>query len=144
MKNLLTSPQLDPSIYVCSINDTIDEVSEMYDLSVNSTLERLPIFLIFPDNDTPVPNLDVALVKNFVEDIKKENDIDNDDINIIVHCFAGISRSAAVAKAIRTYFGIDNDKYTLYNKVVFNSFGGVLYDTMSVYYKNLENENKGI
>ncbi len=44
-----------------------------------------------------------------------------DKTDIIVHCFAGMSRSAAVAKFIADVYELEfNKNYELYNKIVYN------------------------
>lgn len=56
-----------------------------------------------------------------VIDFAKKLDRLKDEINLVVHCHAGISRSAAVAKFIAEVYEVPfNHNYSLYNKFVFS------------------------
>ena len=75
----------------------------------------------FYDYDTEEDSgFDERLAKNiceFVDFISKTN-----PRYIVVHCYAGISRSAAVAKFVSTIMNIRfPEHYSLYNKFVFNT-----------------------
>ncbi len=92
--------------------------------------------LAFDDKD--VPELGVVLfdevqarqVKAFAEAAHAQGQC------LVVHCFAGISRSAAVAMALGDYFGLAVYKetlpcpgnYALYNRRVFRELLNVLHD----------------
>jgi len=57
-------------------------------------------------------------ILNFVEDVNR------DDLTLIVHCWAGVSRSRAVAKAISEIYRCCESKYrkiTTYNELVYNT-----------------------
>lgn len=56
------------------------------------------------------------------------NELYNDDaeINLIVHCHAGISRSAAVAKYVAERYDLDFPKsYSVYNRKVYSTLNGL-------------------
>lgn len=56
------------------------------------------------------------VIDDFVEKVKQ-----NGATGILVHCYAGVSRSAAVAKWIATCEELPfNERYQLYNKHVYN------------------------
>jgi predicted protein tyrosine phosphatase len=46
---------------------------------------------------------------------------------LVIHCWAGISRSAAVAKFADEFYGINEfpEKYTLYNKLVYTTLRNI-------------------
>lgn len=46
-----------------------------------------------------------------IADFVKFWDVKNNDVNIWVHCDAGVSRSAGVAAALQKYFNGDDSKY---------------------------------
>jgi hypothetical protein len=75
-------------------------------------------------HDIDVPNGDFimfnALHARAVITFLKGLDVEKID-TVIVHCFAGISRSAAVAKFVADFFDIEifNHDYPLYNKRVY-------------------------
>ena len=60
--------------------------------------------------------LHAMLVSDFVEQVKEQG-----AVGILVHCYAGVSRSAAVAKWIAARNDLPfNDRYQLYNRHVYN------------------------
>lgn len=61
---------------------------------------------------------DAIKIKDFIEKINKENNIDL----LIIHCHAGISRSAAVAAAISKIFNGTDTQYFYSNKFNPNMF----------------------
>lgn len=67
------------------------------------------------DHEDPVDDARAKSIVEFVDGIASEVD------SIVVHCRAGISRSAAVAKWIATAYGLDFDEdYTAHNEFVYN------------------------
>jgi len=67
------------------------------------------------DHERPMDHDDARSIVDFVDRVASEVD------GIIVHCKAGISRSAAVAKWIATAYGLDFDEdYTDHNEYVYD------------------------
>ena len=68
---------------------------------------------------------DEIMAKNVIEWL---NSLPYDVDSVIVHCHAGVSRSAAVAKFICTYYNMNHhilDNYSLYNKHVYRVLNSV-------------------
>ena len=83
-------------------------------------------YVVFEDIDAPVTYKGRELlffneeqarsIIDFVEAIADETD------NMFVHCDAGVSRSAAVAKYIADVYGLHfNDQYSIYNRHVYST-----------------------
>jgi predicted protein tyrosine phosphatase len=101
----------------------------------NETILRLQ----FDDMDEDISDSEIEYVLfnnnhcekilNFIKNMPKNIRI------IIVHCHAGISRSAAVAKFLANYYVDEsfNHSYTLYNKLV--------YSALVNYYFEINGEN---
>lgn len=64
---------------------------------------------------------------DFVDRIQNGHEVES----ILVHCRAGISRSAAVAKWIAEQHSIPfNEQYALYNKHVYSTLRSVMFDRL--------------
>ena len=135
MKRMLKNNEVPDNTLIISINDTESEWDEIsnfvsnYDKRVACALYR---FKDDPDSFTAEQAEDIV---NFVD-----NGLGYGDI--IVHCFAGISRSAAVAKWINDYLELDIPKYNEYrqhNRHVYDllcKVSGV--ENINNYYRGLE------
>lgn len=83
-------------------------------------------FYNFLDVDDPASRLTEAKCKSIVDFIHTSKEKRR---QLVVHCWMGVSRSAAVAKFAVDYFGFYNpslEHYTLYNKYVYRSLQEVL------------------
>lgn len=85
--------------------------------------------IYFSDTEVPargcrlITEADAAKIKAFVDHLVKK-----DQINfLIIHCYAGISRSAAVAAALEQVYNGDNSKYFTGDHYVPNPY---VYKTM--------------
>jgi predicted protein tyrosine phosphatase len=102
-------------IALLSISDNIRELNQMADLSVIEPTLCLSFHDVDDDKTGMNEQHSLAIIK-FVEtcfELKKD---------IVVHCFAGISRSGAVAKWINDHYGLDIDylnSYKNYNNHVY-------------------------
>lgn len=126
-----------------SISDTHSEAHQMRELWLDNKIDaNAALFLKFQDiddNSSGFTDKDAQRVINFVqESVVKRKDI-------VVHCFAGISRSGAVAKFVNEHWGL-GDEYLetyqghnrhIYYKLLENA--GV--PTLRQYYAKLEKEN---
>lgn len=126
-----------------SISDTHKEAKEMKELWLeNKQDSNAALFLRFQDIDDGSSGFDrkkAETIVNFVEQSFKKKK------NVIVHCFAGISRSGAVAKFINDYYGLEDEyleTYRGHNLWVYYTLlevAGV--PTLRQYYTDLEAEN---
>lgn len=126
-----------------SISDTHSEVKQMRSLWFeNKDDANAALFLKFQDiddNSSGFTDKDAQRVVNFVQ----ESFVKNKDV--YVHCFAGISRSGAVAKFVNEYWGLGDDyleTYAGHNRHIYYKLlenAGV--PTLRQYYANLEEQN---
>lgn len=108
---------------VISINDTIDEMKEVVHALRDTTNHVHPFcFLDVGDGEDGAISLRQAeALVQCIEDYR--------DSNFLVHCFAGASRSAAVAKFIVEYLQLDDSDTTnlkYYNEYVYNMLKSTL------------------
>lgn len=125
-----------------SISDTWREQNEMYKLWLgNKCHENAGLFLKFndiPGIESGFSYLDANKIIRFSEESMRKNK------NIIVHCYVGISRSAAVAKFINEYHNLNIeslDDYRLHNRWIYYTLleeAGV--PTLRQFYKEQEND----
>jgi predicted protein tyrosine phosphatase len=55
-----------------------------------------------------------------------------ESLHLIVHCHAGVSRSAAIVRALAQFYELPyNEKYDLYNKHVYREMCNVISDELS-------------
>lgn len=123
-----------------SISDTNSEVAQMKKLWIENKQEsNAAVFLRFQDLDNGQSGFDrkkAEVITRFVATSHKKKK------DVIVHCFAGISRSGAVAKFINEYYALGDEylsNYTGHNLWVFYTLlevAGV--PTMREYYSDLE------
>ena len=131
---------IDADCDLVSISDTHKEAEQMKELWLaNKKHANAAVFLRFADMDDSSSGFDskkAETICNFLEQsFRKKKDV-------IVHCFAGISRSGAVAKFANEYYGLNDaylDTYTGHNLWVFYTLleqAGV--PTQRQYYGDLE------
>lgn len=127
---------LNDSYALISINDTVKEEKIIHDAVSKNGVTSNIISVIFQDtDDSDCISLEQAKqISQFV--------FDNEGKTFIVHCFAGISRSAAVAKFIDEYYDIKDpvlENYTIYNKMVKQKLDTLAYRlSIHDYYAELE------
>lgn len=100
---------------IISINDPLSIANlkegwlDILPLTFNDINIKIDDYLVFNKDDA-------GKIIDFVEKYKEEGSV------IIVHCYAGISRSAAVAKFIAEKYNLKfNHNYFLYNKLVYTT-----------------------
>lgn len=94
--------------------DNSDEVKELPE-AVEKGQFLDAIYLKFDDIEKPLEgyhSITDEQAEDIAKFIKKWKNCDE----IIVHCYAGISRSAAVAAAIYKYYGMDDLEETFFSK----------------------------
>ena len=126
-----------------SISDTWSEAQQMRELWLDNKIDtNAALFLKFADiddNSSGFTDKDAERVVNFVQEsfVKRKD--------VVVHCFAGISRSGAVAKFVNEYWGLGDEfleAYAGHNRHIFYKLleaAGV--PTLRQYYSNLEDQN---
>ena len=106
-------PHITNKYAVISVNDTEQELHEIKDL-LSEACEVLS--LVVKDDDEDFNDAHAEEIKKFVNA--------NSEKSILVHCFAGISRSAAIARwAEYELFGELSPRmknYSVYNKHVYD------------------------
>ena len=126
-----------------SISDTWSEAAQMRELWLDNKVDaNAALFLKFQDiddNSSGFTDKDAQRIVEFAQEsyIKRKD--------IVVHCFAGISRSGAVAKFINEHWALGDvvlDTYAGHNHHVYYTLleqAGV--PTQRQYYAKLEEEN---
>lgn len=121
-------------VSIISISDTEEERDEMKHLL--SELENDSICLFFADDEESFTIHQANTILSFIS--KRQT-------NFLVHCFAGISRSGAVAKFINEYYdsGIWYlEDYKGYNRHVFNMLHKAAGTSLAAYYEELERSER--
>jgi protein tyrosine phosphatase len=125
-----------------SISDTNSEKNQMRDMWVaNKSAESAAIFLNFADISSDQSGFTENKAKTIVsfvdESFRRKKDV-------IVHCFAGISRSGAVAKFVNEYFMLGDEyleSYAGHNHwVYYTLLEAANIPTLRSYYTNLEQQ----
>lgn len=104
---------------IISINDNVEDaelVKALVEMN-NPTVEELAT-IVHPDDCHTSFRGHVENIQNLLDKIK------NTDTILIVHCWAGISRSAAVAKFAEEYLDTpvkSLNTYKIYNNVIYNT-----------------------
>lgn len=127
---------------IISINDNQKELDEMIQHVFLHTTNAKAYYVKFQDVDhhdgTGISNNQAKAMFNFIKE--------NDGKHFLVHCFAGMSRSAAVAKFINDYYDMQDhvlENYKIYNKMVYGKLNGFLGKmSMGDYYRQLEEEDR--
>jgi predicted protein tyrosine phosphatase len=128
---------------IISISDNTEEMEEMQRLVETQAPTARVIYLAFQDvDDHDCGGITNNQARKLFKFIKQNN-----DCSFYVHCFAGVSRSAAVAKFIQEYYDVQGtvlENYRIYNNRVFSklmSFVGSM--SIEDYYRQLEAEERG-
>lgn len=117
---LLRDPEIARNRVLISINDTHDEWSEMLDFHYADHSLRLMFADVDSEEDGGLTLIQARQITAFI--------YRHIDRNFIVHCFAGASRSAAVAKFIVELLKLDDsDTANLkhYNEYVYNVLSSI-------------------
>lgn len=123
-----------------SISDNMSERRLMQDI-LGAQITNCPYITtnfqdVDHDDGTGISNIQAKELLSFIKAYPNRD--------FIIHCFAGVSRSAAVAKFINEYYDAGNialENYKIYNKLVYNKLKGMC-DKLSMgdYYTQLEKE----
>ena len=104
------SPNLYPSIHICSLEAAKEIDHNIYDgvITIEDSFEENPLrismdicpllVLCFDDISQPVDNYILPAEKHILEALEFSNKIGNG--SLLIHCFAGVSRSSGIALAI--------------------------------------------
>lgn len=126
---------------VISVNDTPREYDEMYKLLIEADPTCLNfITLMFNDDDEDFSDVQAKIILNFIKTNGHKK-------NYMVNCFAGISRSGAIAKFINEYHGTNDwylEGYKGYNKHVFNMLNKAAGTSLAAYYEELEKADRRV
>lgn len=138
MKRMLRNNEVPENTLIISINDTDQEVREMTSLYWGTKISKLAMnTYIFKDDETSFTQGQAKCIYEDIDPLRYSH--------FIIHCFAGISRSAAVAKWINDYLELDIEKYNKYtqhNKHVYDTLCAVSgVENINNYYRDMENED---
>jgi len=114
-----------------SINDNDDEEFEMRSAWDQFSNKNNATFFIFRDEDSDDSGFSLEDASVMISAIEQAINSNND---IVVHCWAGISRSGAVAKFINDYLKIDSphlNTYNLHNRFIYKRLMTALENSMS-------------
>lgn len=118
-----------------SISDTKREHLEASEWVKNKFSDS--ILLVFSDDDTGIDDKDLDELFSFINK--------NPNKNVLVHCFAGVSRSGAVAKFVNEYYDYGNwylEDYMGYNKKVYDQLLAKAGLSISAYYSEIEKKDR--
>ena len=125
-----------------SISDTNKEKKEIRKLWLeHKENDSAAIFLNFADD---------IECSNFTEEkansiCKFANESFNKNKDILVHCYAGISRSAAIAKFINEHYKLNDQYLSEYQSHNLGIYYGLLesagVETLRTYYKSMDSNN---
>lgn len=130
-----TREHLNDNVAIISINDTPYEYDEMLDLLEGSNFS-ISMFQDTDDNNGISP-LQAKCLLSFIDK--------NHDKDFYVHCFAGVSRSGAVAKFINEYHERGHmylEDYNGYNRRVYNQLMAAAGMSLAAYYEELERQDR--
>lgn len=137
-KEMLKRPiSSENGIAMISISDNVREMEEMETLVAGSINDHPTLFLYFSDDES---SMCIDEAKQIVDFINKHH-----SKTMIVHCFAGVSRSGAVAKFINDFFDRGEwwlEDYQGYNRYVYQMLQAASGTSISAYYAAIEKEER--
>ena len=106
---------------VISINDSVTESSEVFNLFLDSENKKENILPLVFEDDYPNPgdftsSFAESIIEFSIKTFKEKRDLK-------IHCSTGVSRSVAIAKWANDYFNLEIEKiknYENYNKVIYS------------------------
>jgi len=117
-----------------------DNEKERDEIVILDNRPEKAVYLEFKDIDSDESGLTKEDCKQVIELAQYAVD---KDINIIIHCFAGVSRSGAVAKWINDYLAKRQEQYITdykgYNRYVYQMLESAYGVSMKDYYSSIEN-----
>lgn len=125
------------NIAFVSVSDTVEEESDM--IAPLSSHDH-HITCVFSDVEKGNHGeMSMEIAQKIVEFVDSHSEKD-----FVIHCFAGISRSGAIAKWVNWYLGrelFELTAYTGHNKHVYDMLDRVIGNSMSAYYEDMESES---
>ena len=126
------------SVAIISISDNMHELEEAKQHLVGCNVE---FFRFLDVDDHTGITLDQA--RKVLSFIRRNEDKDN----FIIHCFMGVSRSAAVARWINDHYGLDLpylESYNAYNKKVYQMLEAANGTSLAAYYAAIEESDRNL
>lgn len=140
MKKRLKNNLIDKNnTVVISVNDTTFESMEMMNLlldycNLGKSYREFFMTSIFADDEKDFDENNAGNILSFINHHGTKKDY-------LIQCFAGISRSGAIAKFINEYYDAGNwylEDYKGYNRHVFNMLHKAAGTSLAAYYEELE------
>jgi len=127
----------DKKSVLISISDNEKERDEI--ITLDNSPEKA-VYLAFQDIDSEDSGMTKEACKQVIELAQYAVD---KDMDIIVHCFAGVSRSGAVAKWINDYLAKRQEQYLTdykgYNRYVYQMLESAYGVSLKDYYSSIDN-----
>lgn len=117
IKDLLKAKDLSKPFVLISINDTEREAKEILELAEGTAVLDV-VSIVHPDD------CHTSFTQHCPAILELLDSVYSTDINVYVHCWAGISRSAAVAKFAEEVLEVERPKllnYKIHNNVIYNT-----------------------
>lgn len=127
--------EFDSNLAIISISDTKVEMEEMNSLLSNSQCDYLCLWFADSEESDGITDEQAKYILSF---INHKNDF-------MIHCFAGVSRSGAVAKFINEYYEHGHmwlEDYQGHNKRVYNKLMAAAGLSLAAYYEELEKQER--
>lgn len=128
IKKLVENEQINKDTVAISISDTEDERTAMSYLMVNTSCRF--IGQVFRDDESSFQKHQAEMLVQLIDEAYQEG-----KRHFVVHCFAGVSRSGAVAKFINDFYGEGPNhpilgEYKVYNRRVYTMLENAYHKTM--------------